>query len=45
MTTGLADVSSVIKPGESNQASVRVMNYAGPAGLMGHVKLLVREKP
>jgi hypothetical protein len=44
MDTGFADVSEVIKPGEPNRVSVRVINHAGPAGLMGHVKLLVREK-
>ena len=44
MKSGLTDVSEVIKPGESNQLCVRVINHAGPAGLMGHVKLLVRER-
>jgi len=44
MKTGLTDVSEVIKPGETNQVCVRVINHAGPAGLMGHVKLLVRER-
>jgi hypothetical protein len=44
MKTGLTDVSEVIKPGASNQVSVRVINHAGPAGLMGHVKLLVRKR-
>ncbi len=44
MKTGLTDVSELIKPGASNQVSVRVINHAGPAGLMGHVKLLVRRR-
>ncbi len=44
MGGGLTDVSAVIKPGETNQVGIRVFNYAGPAGLMGHVKLLVRPK-
>ena len=44
MKGGLTDVSELIKPGASNQVSVRVINHAGPAGLMGHVKLLVRRR-
>ena len=44
MAGGMTDVSEVIKPGASNQVSVRVINYAGPAGLMGQVKLLVRDR-
>ena len=44
MKDGPVNVSKVIKPGETNQVSVRVINHAGPAGLMGHVKLLVRNR-
>lgn len=38
----LIDVSDKIKPGEENVLAVRVINKAGPGGLTGHVKLLVR---
>jgi len=40
----LVDVAKQIKPGQSNLVAVRVINRAGPAGLIGHVKLLVRDK-
>lgn len=41
----MIDVSEVIKPGQENVVVVRVVdNKSGPAGVMGHVKLLVREK-
>jgi len=38
----LIDVTPSIKPGEENILAVRVINKAGPGGLTGHVKLLVR---
>ena len=40
----LVDVAKQIKPGQSNLVAVRVINRAGPAGLIGHVKLLVHDK-
>jgi len=40
----MLDVSGSIKPGQSNRVGIRVINASGPAFLMGHVKLLVREK-
>ena len=39
----MIDVSEAIRPGQSNRVGIRVINRAGPAALMGHVKLLVRE--
>lgn len=39
----LIDVSGSIKPGESNLVAVRVVNKSGPAGLMGSVKLMIRD--
>ena len=44
MRSGLTDVSDLIKPGATNQVSVRVINHAGAAGLMGRVKLVVRRR-
>ncbi|MFH0965062.1 MAG: hypothetical protein V2A58_13765, partial [Planctomycetota bacterium] len=38
----LIDVSKSIRPGEENVLVVRVINKAGPGGLAGHMKLLVR---
>ena len=38
------DVSTSIKPGESNHVGITFINKAGPGGLMGHVRLLVRDK-
>ena len=40
----MIDVTQSIKPGQSNFVAVKVLNRVGPAGLMGHVKLLVRNK-
>jgi len=40
----LVDVAKQIKPGQSNLVAVRLINRAGPAGLVGHVKLLVRDR-
>lgn len=39
----VVDVSKTIKPGERNLLGIQFMNREGPAGLMGEVKLLVRE--
>ena len=39
----MVDVAESIRPGERNRVGIRVINHAGPAFLMGHVKLLVRE--
>ena len=38
------DVSEMIKPGESNQVGIVFLNKTGPGGLMGQVKLLVRDR-
>jgi len=38
------DVSKAIKPGESNQVAIIFPNQSGPGGLMGQVKLLVRDR-
>ena len=40
----MIDVTDMIRPGTSNLVAVRVINKKGPAGLMGHVKLLVTPK-
>ena len=40
----IVDVSEKIKPGQSNQVGASFMNKQGPGGLMGHVKLLVRDR-
>ena len=38
----LIDVTDSIRPGTSNLVAVRVINKTGPAGIMGHVKLLIK---
>lgn len=38
------DVSQSIKPGEANLVSLYLINRSGPGGLMGQVKLLVRDR-
>ena len=38
----LMDVSKAIKPGESNELVIRVINHRGPSPLTGSIKLLVR---
>ena len=38
------DVSKTIKPGESNHIGIVFRNQTGPGGLMGRVKLLVRDR-
>lgn len=40
----LIDVTDRIRPGESNQLVVEVINKSGPGGPLGHVKLLVRDR-
>ena len=40
----MSDVAESIRPGERNRVGIRVINRAGPALLMGHVKLLVRDR-
>ena len=40
----IVDVSGKIKPGQSNQIGIPFINKTGPGGLMGHVKLLVRDR-
>lgn len=40
----MIDVSESIRPGESNHVAVRIINMSGPGGLMGHVKLLTRNR-
>ena len=40
----LIDVSKAIKPGESNFVGIVCLNQNGPGGLMGRVKLLVRDR-
>ena len=39
----LIDVSKSVRPGQSNLVAVRILEKSGPDGLMGHVKLLVRD--
>ena len=41
---GVIDVSKAIKPRERNQATIVCLNKSGPGGLMGRVKLLVRDR-
>lgn len=40
----MVDIAPSIRPGECNRVGIRVINYAGPAGLMGRVKLMVRDR-
>ena len=40
----VVDVSKSLKPGQSNLVSLVCMNKSGPGGLMGQVRLLVRDK-
>ncbi len=40
----MVDISAAIIPGQSNRIGIRVINVSGPAFLMGHVKLLVRNR-
>ena len=41
---GVIDVPEAIKPGERNQATIVFLNKSGPGGLMGPVRLLVRDR-
>jgi len=40
----IIDVSKTLKPGEPNLVALLFMNLQGPGGLMGQVKLLVRDR-
>ena len=40
----IIDVSKALKPGQPNQVGLLFMNRQGPGGLMGQVKLLVRDR-